>query len=109
MANSETFTSIATSLPDTVVAPHFDRTAFKVIRVFATLAADGLTANLKFTPDEQELKCMVAPEVFTPIENAWGRQGWTTMTLAAASDDDIRAALAIAHIHAVSGPAKVRR
>jgi hypothetical protein len=66
-----------------------------------TLAADGRTANFKFTPDEQEFKCQLAPEVFAPIENAWGRQGWTTAELSAASEDDLRAALAMAYAHAV--------
>jgi len=99
MANSELFTQIAMALPGTISAPHFDRTAFKVVRIFATLAADGLSVNIKFTPDEQELKCMLAPEIFQPIDNGWGRQGWTRMILEAAGADDIKAALAMAHIH----------
>ena len=41
------------ALPGTVSAPHFDRTAFKVKRIYATLTADGRSANLKFTPEEQ--------------------------------------------------------
>ena len=99
MANSEIFTAIAMALPGTTSAPHFDRTAFKVKRIYATLAGDGLSANIKFTPDEQELKCMVAPDIFAAIDNGWGRQGWTTMRLAPASAEDIEAALAMAHMH----------
>jgi hypothetical protein len=37
----------------TTEAPHFDRTAFKVNRIYATLAGDEKTANLMFAPDEQ--------------------------------------------------------
>jgi hypothetical protein len=48
---------LALALEWTVEAPHFDRTAFKVARIYATLGPDGTTANLRFTPDEQELKC----------------------------------------------------
>lgn len=102
MANSEIFTQIAMSLDGTRSAPHFDRTAFKVKRTYATLAADGLSANIKFTPEEQELKCMVAPEIFEAIDNGWGRQGWTTMRLGPADARDIEAALAMAHVHAVA-------
>jgi hypothetical protein len=58
---------IALSLDGTNEVPHFDRIAFKVVRIYATLAADGAICNLKFTPDEQELKCLLAPEVFTPV------------------------------------------
>jgi len=101
MADSQSFTRIALGLPGTVSAPHFDRTAFKVKRTFATLAADGLSANLKFTPEEQELKCLVAPQIFQAIDNGWGRQGWTTMTLASATEADIAAALELAHAHAL--------
>ena len=108
MVDSERFSSIALALPDAISAPHFDRIAFKVKRTFATLATDGLSANFNFTPDEQEFKCQLAPDVFTPIDNGWGRQGWTTMWLAAATEDDVKAALAMAYAHAV-GPAKKKR
>lgn len=105
MANSEIFTRIAMALPGTVAAPHFDRTAFKVNRIYATLAADGLSANIKFTPEEQALKQMVAPDIFKAIDNGWGRQGWTTMWLAPATEADVEAALVLAHLH---GAAKRR-
>jgi phosphopantothenate synthetase len=65
MATARDLRRIALSLDGTVEAPHFYRTAFKVRRIYATLAADGRTANLMLTPDEQALKCTVAPEVFS--------------------------------------------
>ena len=37
-------------------------------------APDELTANIKFAPDEQALKCAVAPDVFSALDNAWGRR-----------------------------------
>jgi hypothetical protein len=64
MATARDLRRIALSLEGTTEAPHFDRTAFKVRTIYATLAADGRTANLMFTPDEQALKCTVAPEAF---------------------------------------------
>ena len=67
MATGSDLRRIALSLEGTAEAPYFDRAAFKVVRNYATLAADGRTANLKFTPDEQEFKCMMAPEAFTPV------------------------------------------
>jgi hypothetical protein len=88
MATAKDLRRIALSLEGTSEAPHFDRMAFKVARIYATLAADGKTANLRFTPDEQALKCMTAPEAFSRIANAWGDQGWTTATLSALSIAD---------------------
>jgi len=101
MADAHMLRRMALALPGTSEAPHFDRAAFRVDRIYVTLDASGRTANFKFTPDEQEFKCQLAPDVFAPMDNAWGRQGWTTATLAAASEDDLRAALEMAHVHAV--------
>ena len=101
MANAADFRRIALSLEGTNEAPHFDRAAFKVARIYATLAADGVTANVKLAPDEQKLKCLVAPEVFTPVPNAWGRHGWTTVCLANARIPDLRSALEMAWRHAL--------
>ena len=98
----------ALALPGTTEHPHFDRIAFKVARIYVTLSHDGETANLKLTPDEQEFKCQLAPEVFKPIDNGWGRQGWTTAILAAATADDLQAALEMAHAHAVGKPQRKR-
>lgn len=106
MATSRDVRRIALSLDGTIEAPHFDRAAFKVKRIYATLPADGKTANLKLRPDEQEFKCMLAPEVFAPVPNAWGKQGWTTITLGKATVADLRAALEMAWAHAV--PTKPR-
>jgi len=92
---------IALSLDGTSEAPHFERAAFKVVRIYVTLAADGRTANFKFAPDEQEMKCLVAPDAFAPVPNAWGKQGWTTAKLSALSVAELKDALAIAWRHAL--------
>ena len=79
MATAKDFRRIAVALDGTSEAPHFDRTAFKVRRIYATLAPDGKTANLMLTRDEQALKCEVAPEAFFPVANPWGVRGATTV------------------------------
>ncbi len=97
---------VAHSLDGTTSAPHFDRLAFKVVRTYATLAPDGLSINLKFTPDEQEFKCLLAPEAFSAIPNGWGRQGWTVGLLEKLDESELRAALRMAWEH---GREKKRR
>lgn len=104
MATADDLRRLALSLDGATSAPHFDRTAFKVARSFATLAADGLTANVKLTPDEQQLKCLTHPQAFEPVPNAWGAQGWTTVTLARLSPDELAAALKLAWQHALPKP-----
>jgi hypothetical protein len=53
-----------------------------------------------FAPQEQEFKCLLAPEAFQPVPGGWGRKGATTAVLAALSEDELRAALEIAWRHA---------
>ena len=87
--------------------PHFDRRAFKARVTFATLAPDELSANFKFAPDEQALKCAVQRRTPSPpLDNAWGRQGWTRATLAALSEPELSAALEMAWRR---GAAKAKR
>jgi YjbR len=99
---------LALSLEGVSEAPHFDRAAFRAARIFVTLGGDG-TANFKFTPDEQELKCLTHPQAFSPVPNAWGRQGWTSAQLPALTPQELEDALRIAHAHAVAKPRKKRR
>ncbi|MES2601018.1 MAG: MmcQ/YjbR family DNA-binding protein [Pseudomonadota bacterium] len=100
MATGNDLRRIALSLDGTTEAPHFDRAAFKVARIFVTLAADGRTANIKFTPEEQEFKCMLAPGALTPVPNAWGKQGWTTLNLTSLGVDELKNAMEMAWQHA---------
>ena len=108
MATANDLRRIALGLEGTTEAPHFDRAAFKAARIYVTLAADGKTANFNFTPDEQEFKCMLAPEAFAPVPNAWGRQGWTVATLSKLKVAELKAALEMAWQHGVAKQPKRR-
>jgi hypothetical protein len=103
------FRRIALALPGAGEYPHFDRRAFKARVTFATLAPDELSANIKFAPDEQALKCAVAPDAFAPLDNAWGRQGWTRARLAALSEPELSAALEMAWRHGATKAKRKRR
>jgi hypothetical protein len=96
MATGDDLRQAALSLEGTVETPHFDRKAFRVARNFVTLAPDERTANFKFSPDEQEFKCLLAPNAFSPVPNAWGKQGWTTVILAELSGEELAGALEMA-------------
>jgi hypothetical protein len=109
MATAADLRDLALALESTTTAPHFDRTAFKVARIYATLAADGLSANLKFTPEEQEQQCAKLPDAFTPVDNAWGRQGWTTVWLEEIRLRDLKTALLMAWKQAQPKPNPKKR
>lgn len=99
MATAADVRKLALSLEGTTEHPHFERAAFKVRRIYATLAGDGKSFNLKLTPEEQEFKTMLAPEVFTPIPNKWGTSGWTTVDLKVIGKAELKAALEMAWEH----------
>lgn len=107
MATGKDLRRLALGLEGTTETPHFDRAAFKVARIYVTLAADGKTANFKFTPEDQEFKCMLAPEAFAPVPGGWGKMGWTTATLANLKVAELKGALETAYQHAL--PKKPKR
>jgi hypothetical protein len=112
MATGEDLRRIALSLPGVSEAPHFDRLAFRATRIFTTLAADRQSANIRFAPEEQEFKCLVAPEAFTPLKGGWGAAGWTRAELSALNEDELRAVVETAYRHTQPKPksaAKKRR
>ena len=109
MATGKDLRRLALALEGTSEAPHFDRIAFKAARIYVTLDASGRSANFKFTPDQQEFKCMMAPEAFAPIQNKWGKQGWTVATLSKLSAAELKAALETAWTNAQANAPKRKR
>lgn len=98
LVNGDQFRKLALSLPNTSEAPHFDKAAFRTPkRSFATLAADALTVNLKLEPEHQAALVEARPDAFEIIPGGWGRQGWTTLTLAKISVAEAKTVLVDAH------------
>ena len=106
MADAIMLRRLALALPEATEVVHFDRAAFRARVIFAVLAPDGLTATLKFTPEEQAFRCTIAPAAFAPTGDAWGKQGWTRATLAALSEEELAAALEAAWKTAQAKPPK---
>lgn len=104
MATGDDFRAIALSLPGVIEKPHFDRTSFRVDgrggKTLATMLADGSSANLVLTPEEQDMLCTAEPSLFAPVPNKWGEKGWTTLTLAYADQATLQSASRMAWRHA---------
>lgn len=61
---------------------HFGSDAFYANkRIFATVWHKENKANVRLTPDLQRKFLETDGEAFSEIDNAWGRQGWTTVQL----------------------------
>lgn len=99
MATANDVRKLALALEGTTEHPHFDRAAFKVKRIYATLAADGTSMNVDLTPDEQTFKVTMAPAIFSQIPNGWGLRGATTVDLTRISIKELEATLRMAWEH----------
>ncbi|RYE07967.1 MAG: MmcQ/YjbR family DNA-binding protein [Hyphomicrobiales bacterium] len=99
MATAADVRKLALALEGTTEHPHFDRAAFKVVRIYATLAGDGKSLNLNLTPEEQEFKTLLAPEIYTQLPNKWGLAGWTSVDLRAIGKSELGDALKMAWEH----------
>lgn len=85
---------IALSFDGTDKKPHFNRTAFTINkRIFATLSYKEKTLNVRFTPPLQMVYCPPGSDVIFPVDNAWGKQGWTTINLNKATKKLVQSAL----------------
>jgi YjbR len=81
-------------LPDLTEYDHFGSNAFKGKgSTFVTVWETKNTANLRLSPEEQRRFVMLDGEGFVEIDNAWGRQGWTTVNLEFVDEAAFREAL----------------
>ena len=65
-------------------------------RIFATLRGDGKHGMVALTPEQQARFIAEAPDAFAPESGAWGRQGCTRVTLAAADEETLGEAMTLA-------------
>lgn len=97
--STEAFRELALSFPGTEAAPHFDRTAFRVVkkRIFASLHEPSQSANICLAPTEQAAFCEEGGSGVYPLPNKWGQQGWTTFELRTVAPEIVQAALETAY------------
>lgn len=85
---------LALMLPETIEGAHQGHPDFRVNgRIFATLWIDEERLVLRLSPELQAILADTEPDVFEPVTGAWGRRGWTSLDLGAATEDGLRAAL----------------
>lgn len=109
MVTADDFKRLALGFKETVASPHLGNTGYAVNRIYAVLAADGLSANFKFTPEEQRYRCSIAGDTFSPVAGGWGKKGWTSARFDRLSEDELTDALLTAWQHArPRKPPKIR-
>jgi hypothetical protein len=91
---ADEFRSLALSLPEAVEAAHMNHPDFRVRgKIFATLGPDSDRGMVKLTAEQQAVLVRAEPDVFEPVNGAWGRRGCTYVHLEASSVPSVRQAL----------------
>lgn len=86
--------ALALMLPEVVEGAHNGHPDFRIGgHVFATLWVEEERVVLKLDPADQVARVEAAPDLFSPIDGAWGRRGWTNLDLWDADEDTLRDAL----------------
>jgi hypothetical protein len=93
----EHFRRIALGMQGAVEGAHMGHPDFRANgRIFATLYPDGHRGMVKLTPDQQKAFVAADRKTFEPASGAWGRQGCTTVVLAAADEGALGEAMTLA-------------
>jgi predicted DNA-binding protein (MmcQ/YjbR family) len=87
MVNTETFRQFALSFAETIEQPHFDTTSFRVNgKIFASLEIDKQKACLKLSLDDQQQFNSFDKAIY-PVDNHWGKSGWTYIDITKIRED----------------------
>ena len=98
MYTIEATRDFALSLPGVEEQDHRGRPSFRAHdRIFATLWPDERRVVVKLTQADQEALAQIAPHAFEAVPGAFGEQGWTTVHLDFAREEDVEQALRVAH------------
>ncbi|GJE17413.1 MmcQ/YjbR family DNA-binding protein [Methylobacterium marchantiae] len=86
--------ALALMLPEVEEGAHMGHPDFRIGgRIFATLWVDEERVVLKFTAEHQAVVVEAEPDLFEPVSGAWGRRGWTSLSLEEADEETLRSAL----------------
>src|SRR4051794_17153668 len=84
---AEEFRSLALSFPEASEEAHMGHPDFRVRgKIFATLGPDEAWGMVKLTAEQQAVFLRTEPDVFQPVNGAWGRRGGTSVRLEAATE-----------------------
>ena len=98
MVSIKHFKELALSFPETVEQPHFEKTSFRFRKkIFATLSEETSLAVIKLSAVDQSVFSSFDKTIIYPVENKWGKQGWTAINLKKARKNMLKDALTTAY------------
>lgn len=94
MVTMHTFRKLALSFPEVTEEPHFEKTSFRVKnKIFATYDAIKNRACIKLSEIDQNVFSLADKTIIFPVDNKWGRQGWTLIEMSKVHNDSFIDAL----------------
>lgn len=103
------FRRLALKMAGAIEGAHMGHPDFRANgRIFATLYPDGASGMVKLTHDQQQDFLIADAAAFVPASGAWGRQGCTTVRLAAVDHDKLGEAMTLAWQNTVKAAAQAK-
>lgn len=82
MVSIDAFRKLALSFPEVTEGPHFEKTSFRVKKkIFATYDDKNKRACIKLSEIDQDVFSSVDKTIIFPVDNKWGKQGWTLIEM----------------------------
>jgi predicted DNA-binding protein (MmcQ/YjbR family) len=82
MVSIDTFRKLALSFPEATEEPHFEKTSFRVKKkIFASYDDKKKRACVKLSEIDQNVFSSVDNTIIFPVDNKWGKQGWTLIEM----------------------------
>ncbi|MGN6341204.1 MAG: MmcQ/YjbR family DNA-binding protein [Ginsengibacter sp.] len=98
MVSIDTFRKLALSFPEAIEESHFEKTSFRVKKkIFATYDEVKNRACIKLSEIDQNVFSSVDDTIIYPVDNKWGKQGWTLIELKKVRKDLFADALTTAY------------
>lgn len=98
MVAIDTLRKLALSFPEATEDPHFEKTSFRVKKkIFATYDDKLKRACIKLSEIDQDVFSAADKTIIYPVDNKWGKQGWTLIDLEKVHKDLFADALTTAY------------
>lgn len=98
MISFDTYRTIALSFPEVTEDPHFEKTSFRVKKkIFATYDNQNKRACIKLSEIDQNVFSAADKTIIYPVDNKWGKQGWTLIEMNKVNKDLFSDALTCAY------------
>ena len=107
MASLDTLRKLVLSFPETTEELHFEKTSFRVKKkIFATYDNKNNRTCIKLSEIDQDVFSASDKTMIFPVDNKWGKQGWTIIEMSKVHKDLFVDALTTAYCE-VAPPKKL--